>query len=182
MIQGFTHPYIEAVLIVYAKFNLEITYTPPSLPEVWHYKDANIELIQRAINEFNWTRAFSNTNVNEKVNIFNNTILNILSNFYPRETLTSNAKDLSWFNKEMKEIIQDKNNAFKAYCNDSSNTALKNLLRHLQVRFNPICLGKAHCAPSFTPNWFFDRCILTISALKLISYDFFSNFKLNMGQ
>ena len=30
--------------IVYDKFNLEITY-PPSLREVWHYKDTNIELI-----------------------------------------------------------------------------------------------------------------------------------------
>ena len=66
--------------IVYAKCNLEIIY-PPHLREVWHYKGANIELIRRSLNGFNWTRAFSNTSVNEKVNIFNNTILNILSNF-----------------------------------------------------------------------------------------------------
>ena len=31
--------------IAYAKFNLEIIYPPPYLREVWHYKDANIELI-----------------------------------------------------------------------------------------------------------------------------------------
>ena len=45
--------------IVYAKFNLEIIYPPPYLREVWHYKDANIELIPRAINGFDKTRAFT---------------------------------------------------------------------------------------------------------------------------
>ena len=34
--------------------------------EVWHYKDANIELIRLAINEFNWQRAFLNTTAIEK--------------------------------------------------------------------------------------------------------------------
>ena len=51
-------------LIIFAKFNLEVVY-PPSW-EVWHYKDANTELIRRAINEFIWQRAFLNTNVNKK--------------------------------------------------------------------------------------------------------------------
>ena len=98
--------------IVYAKFNLEIIYPPPYLREVWHYKDANIELIRRAINGFNWTRAFSNTSVNEKVNIFNNTILNILSNFIPHEILTCDDKDPPWFNKKIKGIIQEKKQCF----------------------------------------------------------------------
>ena len=78
--------------------------------EVWHYRDANIELIRRAINSFNWTRVFSNTSVNEKVNIFNKTILNILSNFIPHEMLTCDDEDPLWFNKKIKGIIQEKNN------------------------------------------------------------------------
>ena len=122
--------------IVYAKFNLEIIYPLPYLREVWHYKDANIELIRRAINGFNWTRAFSNTSVNEKVNIFNNTILNILSNFIPHEILTCDDKDPPWFNKKIKGIIQEKNNAFKVYRNNSSNIVLKTRLRRLQVCLN----------------------------------------------
>ena len=55
-------------------------------------------LIRRAIKEFNWERAFSNTNVNEKVDIFNRTILNILSNFIPHEIIVCNDKDPPWFN------------------------------------------------------------------------------------
>ena len=40
--------------IIFAKFNLEVTYPRPYVWEVWQYKDANTELIRRAINEFNW--------------------------------------------------------------------------------------------------------------------------------
>ena len=80
--------------------------------EVWHYKDVNIELIRRTINGFNWARAFSNMSVNEKVNIFNNTILNILNNFILQEILTCIDKDPPWFNKKIKGIIQEKKQCF----------------------------------------------------------------------
>ena len=90
------------------QFNLEITYAPSYLREVWHYKDANIALIRRTINGFNWTIVFSNASVNEKVNIFNNFILNILSNFIPHDILTCDDKDPPWFNKKIKGIIQEK--------------------------------------------------------------------------
>ena len=50
--------------MVFAKFNLELVYPPPYVREVLHYKDAKTELIRRAVNKFNWQRAFLNTNVN----------------------------------------------------------------------------------------------------------------------
>ena len=71
--------------IIFAKFRLEILHPPPYVRGIWHYKDANSELIRRAINEFNWQRSFLSTNVNEKVDTFNSTILNILSNFIPHK-------------------------------------------------------------------------------------------------
>ena len=41
--------------------------------------------LKGAIHEFNWQKAFVNTNVNEKMDIFNSTVLNILSNFIQHE-------------------------------------------------------------------------------------------------
>ena len=80
-------------------------------------------------------KVFSNMSVNEKVNIFNNTILNILSNFISHEIITCDDKDP--FNKKIKGIIQEKkNHTFKAYCNNSSS------LRNLQVCLN-ISIGCA---------------------------------------
>ena len=79
--------------IIFAKFNLKIYYPPPYLREVWHYKEANADLIKRAISNFNWEKAFSNTNIKEKVSLFNKTILNILNNYIPHETIICNDKD-----------------------------------------------------------------------------------------
>ena len=79
--------------IIFAKFNLEFVYPPPYLQDIWHYKDANTELIRRAINEFNGQRAFLNTDVNEKVELFNVTILNVLSKLIPHEFVVCDVKD-----------------------------------------------------------------------------------------
>ena len=76
--------------------------------KVWHYKDANTELFKRAINEFDWKRAFLNPNVNEKLDIFNSTILNILSNFIPPEFVVCDDKDLPWLKKKIRALIQEK--------------------------------------------------------------------------
>ena len=94
--------------IVFAKFDLQIYYPPPQPREIWHYKEANTELIRRSVIEFNWDRAFLNADVNEKVYIFSNIILNILSNFPPHETIACDDKDPPWFNREIKSAIQEK--------------------------------------------------------------------------
>ena len=43
--------------IIYAKLNLKINYPPPYKLEIWHYKYANTDLIQRAINYYPWERS-----------------------------------------------------------------------------------------------------------------------------
>ena len=45
---------------------------------------------------------------NEKVDIFNRTILNILSTFISHETFVCNDKDPPWFNNRIKTLIQEK--------------------------------------------------------------------------
>ena len=135
IIESGVHPSLHSNCyhqIIFAKFNLEIVYLPPYVREVWHYKDANTELIRRAINEFNWQRAFLNTHVNEKVDIFNSTILNILSNLIPHEFLVYDDKDPPCFNKKIRALIQEKNVAFKNYRNNSSNITLKYLLKYFK--------------------------------------------------
>ena len=135
IIESGVHPSLHSNCyhqIIFAKFNLEIVYLPPYVREVWHYKDANTQLIRRAINEFNWQRAFLNTNVNEKVDIFNSTILNILSNLIPHEFLVYDDKEPPCFNKKIRALIQEKNVAFKNYRNNSSNITLKYLLKYFK--------------------------------------------------
>ena len=81
-------------------------------------------LIRRAIKEFNWERAFSKTNGNEKVDILNRTILNILSNFIPHETIVCNDKDPPWFNNRIKTLIKEKNATYKIFRHNKDNPNL----------------------------------------------------------
>ena len=73
--------------IVFAKFDLKVYYPSPYERELWHYQEADVILITRAIHEFNWKRALSNLNVDEQVSVFNRTILNILKNLFPMKLL-----------------------------------------------------------------------------------------------
>ena len=101
--------------IVYAKFNLKIHYPPPYEREVWHFQKADINLIRRAMNDFNWERAFFNLNINEMVSVFNKTIKNIMANFIPHETIICDDRDPPWINNRIKKIIYERNSLYKVY-------------------------------------------------------------------
>ena len=110
VVESGVHPFLHPNCyhqIVFAKFNLTISYPPPYSREVWHYREANADLIRRAISNFNWEKAFYNTNVTKKVSIFNETILNVLSKVIPHQTLTCDDKDPPWFNSRIKSLLQD---------------------------------------------------------------------------
>ena len=118
--------------LVFAKFNLKIYYPPPYLREVCHYKEANSDLIKRAISNFNQEKAFTDTNINKKVSLFNKTILNILNNCIPHETIICDDKDLPWFNSRIKLLIENKDKIRKSYQRFKSNSQLLNKLNLLQ--------------------------------------------------
>ena len=111
--------------------NVHVVYPPPYLREIWHFREANTGLIRRAIKEFNWERALSNTSVNEKVDI-----LNILNNFIPHEIVVCDDKDPPWFNNRIKSLIQEKNATYKTYRHNKDNPDLIYRLQFLQVRLN----------------------------------------------
>ena len=89
--------------------------------EIWHFKGVKTDLIRRALNDFNWEKAFSNSNNNEKVCIFNKSIINVLSNAIPRKTILCDDKDPLWFNSRIKSLLQSKNNVFKNYRKNKTN-------------------------------------------------------------
>ena len=100
--------------VVFAKFNLYILYPPPYERTVWFYEKANAELIQSAINEFDWTKALPNVSVDEKVCYFTKKLLDIIHNFIPHEIITFDDRDPPWINNEIDKLINEKNSAYKS--------------------------------------------------------------------
>ena len=84
------------------KFNVKIYYPLPYEREIWH--------------------SFTNIDVNEKVNLFNKTIKNIILNYIPHETITCDLRDPPWINEDIKELIHEKNQAYKLYRQNKNNT------------------------------------------------------------
>ena len=66
------------------------------------------------------------------VSIFNKTIKNILSNYIPHETITCDDKDPPWFNKNIKQLIQEKNNTYKRYILSDQNPQIFEKVKILQ--------------------------------------------------
>ena len=79
-----THPSLHSNShhqLLYGKFNLKIFYPPPCERHIWHYKHANANITSKAIQGFEWDKAFLDKNIEEKASILTNSILNFMSNF-----------------------------------------------------------------------------------------------------
>ena len=79
--------------IVFSNFNLKIHYSLPYERLIWKYKKTNADLIKRAIKDFDRKNKLSLINVNDQVVLFNETIVNIMSNLIPNETMTDDDRD-----------------------------------------------------------------------------------------
>ena len=101
--------------VTYAKFNLQIIYPPPYQRLVWDYKNANASSIQKALNMIDWNKLFSNANLEKQVNILNDTLFNIFSNFVRSKVITVDHRDPSWIKEEIKCKIKSKNKKFQQY-------------------------------------------------------------------
>ena len=68
--------------------------------------------------------------------IFGKSVLKVLSNFIPHETILCDDKDPPWFNSRIKFLLQAKNKIFKNYRKNKTNLQLLNKLNFLQERLN----------------------------------------------
>ena len=75
--------------ILFSKFSLMLEYEQL----IWDYRKANIDSIQKALEQINWRFLFSNKSVHQQVKILNSTLMNVFSNFIPNKLVTFNSKD-----------------------------------------------------------------------------------------
>ena len=79
--------------------NFNVPLPPPYYREIWDYKHANTENIQKAISMFDWHKAFKNKNTNEMTSILlTDTLMNIFKHFIPHKTKRCDCKYLEWNN------------------------------------------------------------------------------------
>ena len=68
--------------------------------------------------------------------IFNQTIINILCNFIPHETVLFDDRDPPWMNKEIKKLIHEKKSIFNCFRQNNNDKQLLDRLKDLQAQLN----------------------------------------------
>ena len=81
---------------------------------------------------------FTNIDVKEKVNLFNRTIKNIIRNYIPYETITCDDRDPRWLNKDIKELIHEKNQGCKSYRQNKNKMFSVHQFELLQSKLNSL--------------------------------------------
>ena len=119
--------------ITYAKFNLKIHYPPPYKQEIWHYVKANVDHIGQAINEF---PIYRYNYISSQYIQWN--YKNMLSNYIPHETITCDDRDPTWINKNIKQLILEKNQAYKSYLRRDKSLQFLNQFQFLQTKSNSL--------------------------------------------
>ena len=82
----------------FSNFNLKIRYPPPHERLIWKYEKANADLIKRAMKDFDWENKLSFIDINDQVALFDETNVNITSNFIPSETMIFDDRESPWLN------------------------------------------------------------------------------------
>ena len=91
---------------------MKIEYPPPYAREVWDYGKAQTDLINRAIDQFDWINLFLDKSINEQVILFNRTTLNIFHNFISNKIILCDDRDPPWMNEKIKHLINKKKAIF----------------------------------------------------------------------
>ena len=94
--------------VIYTKLNLQIEYPPPCTGEVWDYDKAKFDLINKAIENFDWNKLSSGKDIHDQVNLFNTTTLNIFQNFILNKVIICDDKKPHWVNEEVRLLIKQK--------------------------------------------------------------------------
>ena len=95
--------------IVFCKINFKIPPLPKYMRKFWHFDRARENSIQAAVSLYPWEENLRDLNPNRQVDILNQTILNIMSNFVPNEVKTVNPQEPEWMNSYIKKLSRRKN-------------------------------------------------------------------------
>ena len=89
--------------LIYGIIDFKVPLLPSYMREVWDYKNANVNHIQRAVSSIDWEFLFCGANFNKKVGILNECLKNISHNFIQNRIIKCNYKDPPWMTDFIKK-------------------------------------------------------------------------------
>ena len=101
--------------IVYDKIDFKIPIPPPYMRDVWDYKNASAECIQRSISSIDWDFLFWRKYMNKQVDILNECLKNIFHNFVPSNVIKCDYRQTPWMTDSIKNKLKERAKLTKKY-------------------------------------------------------------------
>ena len=102
--------------ITFCKLSIKIPRIPPFQRLVCQFDQANHRLIHRAMTVFRWENVLNPIpNPNVQVKLLNETILNIMKNFVPSSTITSNMNKPEWITNDITKMLKMQKILYRNY-------------------------------------------------------------------
>ena len=99
--------------VIFCKLNLKIEYPSPYAHEVCNHGKAQTDLINCAIDQFDWVNLLLDKIINGQVILFNRTILNVFHNFIPNKITLCDDRDPPCMNEGIKHLSKKKKAIFQ---------------------------------------------------------------------
>ena len=110
--------------IIHGKIDIRVPLPPVYVREVWDYNKANLENIKKAVSNFNWNRAFENLSVDEKVELLNDTLLNIFRNYIPNKKIKCDYRQPPWMTDNIKKSLKQRSKLTKIFYKHSQRNSV----------------------------------------------------------
>ena len=102
--------------IVYGKLSVSNIKLPPYTRRIWYYDKADFIAIRKSIEMFQWHEHLGNlSDPNKEVELLNEVLLNIYSNFIPNKIKTIRPHQAPWITDKVKNFLRKKNRAYKSF-------------------------------------------------------------------
>ena len=100
--------------LVYGKLSVSNVKLPPYKRRIWYYDKADFVAIMKSIEMFRWQEHLENMSCpNQQVELLNEVLLNICTNFIPNKVKTIRPHEAPWITKNVKNFWRKKNHAYR---------------------------------------------------------------------
>ena len=102
--------------LVYGKLSVSNVKLPPYKRRIWYYDKADFVAIMKSIEMFRWQEHLENmTCPNQQVELLNEVLLNIYTNFIPNKVKTIRPHEAPWITQNIKNFLRKKNHAYRNF-------------------------------------------------------------------
>ena len=120
--------------VVFGKLNFNVPCPPPYKRKVWDFNLAHSQAIKFKIVNTPWEYLFSNKSLDDMVNIFSSTFLNIINSNVPSKVITCDDKDAPWVNSTIKNLMHKNRKLYSEWNSNGRQPARRDRVKQHQSK------------------------------------------------